>query len=332
VPDLRRGAANAINVCLGVTRGDTVFIVGDRAREEIGHALAAECELAEAPATLVFMEDYLERPAQGFPDALARRIRDARPTVSIYAATALEGELAFRRPYMEQVIYDMRCRHGHMVGIDEQLMLEGMTADYHEIHRLTLQVNEIVKEARMVEVQAPSGTDLRATLDPGRLRWHPCHAFYHAPGEWGNLPEGETFTSPASLDGVIGAEVLGDHFSSRYGVLADPVRFEVGGGRVRRVTAADPVLQGELDAYLAQHENSDRAGEFAIGTNVALTKLSGNLLQDEKLPGVHVAFGHPYPEETGADWTCPSHMDVVATRSTIKVDGQYLMRDGRFVI
>jgi leucyl aminopeptidase (aminopeptidase T) len=69
-----------------------------------------------------------------------------------------------------------------------------------------------------------------------------------------------------------------------------------------------------------------------IVTNIGLQKLSGNLLQDEKIPGVHVAFGHPYPEETGADWDCPSHCDGVATRSTVKVDGQYLMRDGAFVI
>jgi leucyl aminopeptidase (aminopeptidase T) len=317
---------------MGVNPSDTVLVVTDEPTEEVGHALASECELAGAPAHMVMVEDFTARPARAYPDELNQRIDDIKPTVSFYAASAQEGELAFRRPLMRHLIYDLKARHGHMPGITVQLMEEGMAADYEAIARITRQVNDIVRDAREVEVQAPSGTDMRATLDPSRLRWHPCPGIYHEPGSWGNLPEGETFTSPASVDGVIGAEVLGDHFSKRYGVLPQPMRFEVARGRVRKVSYADDEPRQEMEKYLRQHENSNRAGEFAIGTNIGLRRLSGNLLQDEKIPGVHVAFGYPYPEETGADWDCPSHCDVVATRSTVKVDGQYLMRDGDFVI
>ncbi|MDP9326151.1 MAG: aminopeptidase [Candidatus Dormibacteraeota bacterium] len=330
--DLSQGAANAVNVCMAVGPRDTVLIITDEVTEDIGHALAAEVELAGAPAHLVLLEEFTSRPAKAYPDALDQRINDIGPTVSFFAAAAKEGELALRRPLMKHLIYDLKTRHGHMVGITRQLMGEGMAADYEVISRLTEQVNEIVREAREVEVQAPSGTDMRVTLDPGRLRWHPCPGLYHEPGSWGTLPEGETYTSPVSIDGVIGAEVLGDHFSERYGVLAEPMRFDVENGRVRRVRHPDDEPRLAMEKYLRRHENSNRAGEFAVGTNIGLKKLSGNLLQDEKIPGVHVAFGYPYPKETGADWDCPSHCDVVATRSTIKVDGQYLMRDGEFVI
>jgi aminopeptidase len=330
--DLSRGAANAVHVCMGVSKGEVVLILTDGPREHIGHALAAECELAEAPAHLLKIEDFVKRPALGLPDELRQRIDEIALVVSFYAATKQEGELGLRRPYMKHVVYELRARHGHMVGIDDRCMAEGMVADYGEVARLTEKVTDIVKEARTVEAQAPSGTDMRVTLDPARLRWRPCTGIYHAPGEWGNLPEGETYTSPASLEGVIGAEVLGDHFSEKYGVLETPMRFEVVAGRVRHVEHPDAEVRSEMEKYLSQHENSDRVGEFAIGTNVALKGLIGNLLQDEKIPGVHVAFGYPYPEETGADWDCPSHCDVLATRSTVKVDGQYLMRDGEFVI
>ncbi len=77
--------------------------------------------------------------------------------------------------------------------------------------------------------------------------------------------------------------------------------------------------------------NGRRAGEFAIGTNVSLSALSGNLLQDEKIPGLHIAFGDPYPAETGADWTSKVHVDAIATGCTIMVDGQALIRRGQFV-
>ena len=330
--DISRGAANAVHVCMGVTAKDKVVILGDRDREHIARALAAECELAGAPAKLLFMEDFAPRPYVGYPDAIRRMYEEVRPTVNFLPVTKQPGELqAFRQPLMNHIFDVIKPRHAHMIAIDDQLMTEGMTADYEEVARLTFKVNEIVKEARLIEVQTPSGTDMRAQLDPSRRRWHPCPGIYRAPGEWGNLPEGETFTSPMVLDGIIGAEVCGDWLSEKYGVLAEPARIEVGGSWIRRVETPNDELRADLEKYLTEEVNGKRAAEFAVGTNVALKGLSGNLTQDEKLPGVHVAFGDPYPAETGADWTCRTHIDFVATRSTIKVDGQYLMRDGEFV-
>lgn len=328
---LTEGAANAVRVCMGIGPNDKVVVLTDEATEEIGRALADESREAGAGTELLMLEAFSSRPATGLPDALRERIDEIEPTAGFFAASALPGELALRRPLMA-LLRGLNVRLAHMPGITAQLMEEGMAADYEEIARITHQVTDIVRDATDIEVQAPSGTDMRARFDPGRLRWQPSPGIYHEPGAWGNLPDGETFTSPVSVDGVIGAEVLGDHFSARYGVLPEPMRFEVDGGRVRKVSFVDADVRMEMEKYLRQHENSNRAGEFAIGTNIGLTRLSGNLLQDEKIPGVHVAFGYPYPGETGADWDCPSHCDVVSTRSTVKVDGEYLMRDGEFVI
>jgi aminopeptidase len=83
---------------------------------------------------------------------------------------------------------------------------------------------------------------------------------------------------------------------------------------------------------MAQHPNSNRTGEFAIGTNVGLSRIVGNFLQDEKFPGVHIAFGNPAGFETGADWDCPSHVDVLASHATVSVDGRTIMENGRFLV
>jgi aminopeptidase len=58
----------------------------------------------------------------------------------------------------------------------------------------------------------------------------------------------------------------------------------------------------------------------------------GNLLQDEKFPGVHVAVGYPIPHETGADWTSDVHIDGVLKNVTVDVEGQVIMRDGEFTL
>jgi leucyl aminopeptidase (aminopeptidase T) len=110
------------------------------------------------------------------------------------------------------------------------------------------------------------------------------------------------------------------------------MRFELDDGRVRKVSFVDAEVRAEMEKYLRQHENSNRAGEFAIGTNLGLQQVIGNFLQDEKFPGVHIAFGDPYGEETGADWKAPSHVDVLASHADVIVDGRKIMESGRFLI
>ena len=171
---------------------------------------------------------------------------------------------------------------------------------------------------------------MRVTISPD-LRWKPCHGLYHNQGDWGNLPEGETFTCPANAEGVIVADVLGDYFSQKYGILEHPATFMLSQGKVVGIRCDDKALENELRSYISSDENGDRVGEFAIGTNLWVRALTGNLLQDEKIPGVHVAFGDPYPEETGANWSAKTHMDVIPTDCTIVVDGRTLMENGRFV-
>jgi leucyl aminopeptidase (aminopeptidase T) len=84
--------------------------------------------------------------------------------------------------------------------------------------------------------------------------------------------------------------------------------------------------------YTSTDENSDRVGEYALGTNVAVKDVIGNMLQDEKIPGVHIAFGHPYSEHTGADWSSTSHIDVVGRDFDVWLDGEQLMAKSRYLL
>jgi aminopeptidase len=222
-----------------------------------------------------------------------------------------------------------KIRHGHMVSITPQIMREGMRADYNQVHYLTMRVYEMVKKAQTISFTSQKGSKVNARFSPD-LKWVPCHGLYHNPGQWGNLPEGEVYTCPASVDGVIVADMLGDYFSPRYGVLKIPVTFVVEAGIVQSVTCDDKQIEKEVWDYLNSDENGRRVGEFAIGTNTALTALSGVLLQDEKIPGIHIAFGDPYPERTGADWSATTHIDVIPTDCTITLDETVIMRDGKF--
>ena len=327
--ELLPGARNAVRSCMGIHAGDRVVVITDKETERIGLALEEEARTAGAETKTVYMEDLGDRPLTSMPPTFRQALAPFRPSATFFAARSLKGELGFRIPMRQILIDDLNVRHAHMVDIDERLMVQGMRADYQSVSRLVFRVTDIVRPSKEIRVTSPKGTDLQVTLSP-QLRWKPCPGIYHEQGEWGNLPEGETYTSPADMEGLLVVDVLGDYFSRKYGVLDRPVTFDVKGGRVMKVRCDNRELETELEGYLSSHENSNRAGEFAIGANLWVQSLTGNLLQDEKIPGVHVAFGDPYPEETGADWAAPTHVDVIPTGCTILVDGRPLMRDGRF--
>jgi aminopeptidase len=331
LPGLAEGARNAVRKCMNVTAADRVWVIRTQTCASIADAITREARATGAEVQVWTMEDHLRRPATEFPHALADEITRFRPTVSFFIGDGQPGELAFRMPMLSFLTDDLRLRHGHMIGITEEVMADGMAGDYDEIYRVTQKVFQIVRQAHRITVNTALGTEVEATFSP-RLKWIPCDGRYWEQGLWGNLPEGETFTCPQSVDGVVAAEELGDWFTAKYGLLSPPARLVVKGSRLMSIETPDAELAAAFKEYTTQHPNSNRVGEFAIGTNVGLTRIIGNFLQDEKFPGMHMAFGDPYGHNTGADWDAPSHVDVLASHATITVDGQRLMENGRFLI
>lgn len=329
--DMRAGAEAAVNICMAIQSNERVLIMGDRGSSLISQALSeAAGPVASAVETLT-LEDFGTRPITVMPPNLQAFLEQFQPHVSFYTASSRPGELKFRMAYMPAVMQANPggARHGHMINVTPPLMMQGMRVDYRQIYNVTMRVHEIVRNAAEIRVTNPKGTDLTATFNPD-FHWIPCHGLYHEAGIWGNLPEGETFTSPRNANGKLVVDELGDYFSERYGILVSPVTFDVVDGRVHRIDCKDSALKEDVRSYIFGAHNADRVGEFAIGTNIGLTGLVGNLLQDEKFPGVHVAFGDPYGKLTGADWKSEHHVDVIPTDCTIDVDGTRIMTGGLF--
>src|SRR2546421_11889860 len=139
VTEYAAGARNAVRSCLGIHEGDRLAVVKDREREEIAEAIEQEARKAEAEVQDWTMEDWVARPAREFPRRLAEELVAFRPTASFFIASGLPGELAFRQPMLRLLTEELRVRHGHMIGIDRELMLDGMAVDYEEVYRVTRQ-------------------------------------------------------------------------------------------------------------------------------------------------------------------------------------------------
>ena len=91
-------------------------------------------------------------------------------------------------------------------------------------------------------------------------------------------------------------------------------------------------LEREFWDYCHTDEYSDRVGELAFGTNLALSDMIGILLQDEKVPGVHLAFGDPYGSQTGANWKSRTHIDVLTRDCDVWIDDEQVIARGRYLL
>jgi leucyl aminopeptidase (aminopeptidase T) len=323
------GARNAIRVCLNVQPHERVTVVADRDCEEIAASLVHEIEDVGAPYQAFILEDVAPRPLVDLPAAIAEDMELSQ--VSILAVHCQRNELRSRMQ-LTDIVNRRRMRHGHMVNINHQMMLEGMRADFHKVDRLSSKVIDIVRNAREVRATTKGGSDFKTDLNPN-YRWVKTSGLI-SPDKWGNLPGGEVFTSPGNVDGTLVIDgVVGDYLCEKFGSLAaTPLTLRVKDNRLVEAFSENKVLEDDFWTYTHTDENSDRVGEFAIGTNIELRQVIGHILQDEKFPGIHVAFGNPYGVHTGAEWFSSTHIDVVATRFDIWVDDRKVMEDGQFLI
>jgi leucyl aminopeptidase (aminopeptidase T) len=327
--DLVPGARNAIRVCLNVQPHERVTVVADRDCEEIAASLVHEIEEVGAPYRAFILEEVAPRPLVDLPAVIAEDMENSQ--VSILAVHVQQNELRSRMQ-LTDIVNRRKMRHGHMVNINHQMMLEGMRADFHKVDRLSSKVIDIVRNARQVRATTRGGSDFKADLNPD-YRWVKTSGLI-SPDKWGNLPGGEVFTSPGNVEGTLVIDgVVGDYLCEKFGSLAaTPLTLRVHDNRLVEAFSDNKVLEDDFWTYTHTDENSDRVGEFAIGTNIELRQVIGHILQDEKFPGIHVAFGNPYGVHTGADWFSSTHIDVVATRFDIWVDDRKIMEDGKFLI
>jgi leucyl aminopeptidase (aminopeptidase T) len=328
---IEQGVSQAVGNCLKVQPGEKAVIITDWQTIEIGSALKAAIEKIAGEVEFFVMEDFGTRPID-LPPVIDDAMRSA--DVSVYAAQGAEGELqTFRMPMLRALEANPTLRHAHMVGITPRIMCDGMCSDYEEIRRISRLVYEKVSIAESIEVTTEKGCNFTARFSP-ELKWLSEDGDIK-PGRLMNLPDGEVCTCPIDVNGTAVIDgCLGDFFAYKYDSLEQtPIIVEIENGRAIRasIECLDERLREEFTKYLFENdENSDRIGEFAIGTNTCLTELIYEILQDEKFPGVHIAFGSPEPNQTGADWDCKSHLDGVINSPTIIADGVTIMEQGQF--
>ena len=328
-PELAAGARNAVDVCLGIAPADRVALVADRASARVAASLEAALVEAGAASDGVLIERVATRPMTHAAAEIIEALESA--DAGILCVQPLEGELTARMEIV-RVVERRQIRYAHMIGVTPAIMQQGMRADYHLVDALSQKLCERMPRARTLRVKTPAGTDFTARFDPA-LQWVKTSGLINR-RYWSNLPAGEVFTTPASVDGTFVCNgTAGDYFGPKYGTLErSPLTLEISGGRLTSARCDRADLEREFWQYCHTDAHSDRVGELAFGTNIALESMIGVLLQDEKIPGVHIAFGDPYGSQTGADWTSRTHIDVLTRDCDVWIDDEQVIARGKYLM
>ena len=314
-PEFAPGARNAVSVCLRVQPDERVCVITDEVTADIAAAIVHELETLGAPYRAWVLEELAERPLTGLPQEIVDDLETSQ--VSIFAVQAQRNELKSRMQ-MTEVVNRRKIRHAHMVNINRQIMLEGMRADFLKVDRLSQKVVEMVRKASKIRATTAAGTDLTADLNPD-YRWLKTSGII-TPETWGNLPGGEIFTTPGEVNGTFVIDgVVGDYLCAKFGSLREsPLTIHMKGNRLTEAHSENRELEDDFWRYTHSEENSDRVGEFAIGTNIDLKDVIGQILQDEKYPGVHTPAQNGTQRHALMSWDESSTSGWTTSRSCVR--------------
>lgn len=198
---------------------------------------------------------------------------------------------------------------------------EDPIAHWQEVKERQLRLVDYLQGRSRVDVRGP-GIELSFNYT-GR-KWVSAH------GE-ANFPDGEIYTGPVetSVNGTVSFNMP----TIIYGRETRGVSLTFEDGVVVEATASKG--NDFLQSQLALDEGARRLGEFAIGTNWGVDRITGSTLLDEKIGGtVHMAMGASIPE-TGGENESTLHWDMVHDMKEggeIYVDGELFYREGKFMV
>ncbi|GIV46012.1 MAG: hypothetical protein KatS3mg036_0830 [Ignavibacterium sp.] len=308
----------AIRDCMGTKPEEKILVITDEQKREIGLALHENAIRLGYYSLLVEMKSGKINGEE--PPAEVAELMQKFDVVFCPTAKSLTHTNARRTASAKGV------RVATFPGITKEVMIRGMNANYKKIAALSIKLKEILEKGKFIRVTAPAGTDISFSIE-GRTAYA-SKGLFHAKGESGNLPTGETFLAP--VEGTANGIFVVDGSMAGLGLIKNAnIRIEVENGYATKISGGTLArkLKQQLDSVGKDARN---IAEFGIGTNDS-AKLSGILLEDEKVMGtIHIALGNNV--SMGGSVNVPIHLDGVVKKPTVRLDDKLLMKDGKLLI
>lgn len=312
--ELKNASIIALRDCMGLQPHETLLVVTDEIKRDIGLALH---EAGRELCSESVLTEIRSREINGQePPVLVAEMMQKVDVVVCPTAKSLTHTDARRNAVK------LGVRVGTMPGITLDTMVRCLSADYDRIISLTNYFARKLEGVSVIRVVTANGTDISMPVKGRKII--PSTGVLRNKGDSGNLPSGEVYLAP--WEGQSNGRVVIDGSMAGLGMLSEPIAIEVRNGY------AEEISGGEQAAKLV--EMLDKAGrdaravaEFGIGTNYKAI-LTGKILEDEKVFGtIHIAFGNNLT--MGGNIAINSHLDGLVKEPDVYFDNDLVMKTGK---
>ncbi len=201
---------------------------------------------------------------------------------------------------------NLNFRCASMPGVERRMEDTSLRSDYSKVQQYSLAIEEILKNVVAAEIDFSNGDHL--LLDLRNRKPLADLGDCTKPGQTINLPSGETCITPyEAVDDE--KDVFGR--SKSKGIL--PVKYDDGiiqyhiiDNRISKVDGCGTKAD-EMDRFFQDKACRRNIAELGIGCNPDAV-VTGNVLEDEKVPGLHIAYG--MSSHIGGKVSCDVHQDI----------------------
>jgi leucyl aminopeptidase (aminopeptidase T) len=201
-----------------------------------------------------------------------------------------------------------RC--ASMPGIEPRMEDSVCKADYKQVQRYAAALQDILNDAIGAQVTFSTNDTLYIDL---RNRIAESEAGdCTKQGQFINFPSGEAYKAPYE---AMPNEVNDFGPSKTKGIMpviydGELVKFLIQNNRIADIDGAGKKTK-EMQAFFAENETRRNIAELGIGCNPEAV-VTGNILEDEKVSGLHIAYGTS--SQLGGKVDSDMHMDIVYAR------------------
>lgn len=316
----KNAALNALKHVLEAKPGESILIISDDVKKEVGQAFTKGAIELGLWTRLVILNTELNVFRTEIPSNLLEMLNSPfKPDIYINTFRDTAKETPFRIKIIHLQTRKHLSRLGHCPGITMDMLSEGALSLSKEEH-VEMQNNarnllNILQDVDKVIVKAPAGSDFELSVQ-GRT-WFSDTYLNWKDMKWMNLPTGEVLVGPieTSMKGTLVCDLA----IGGIGPIKKQVKLEVQDGRVEKIESDDKDILKIVKEIQATDEMAKYVGEFAFGLNPK-ARLVEQFLESEKVGNaVHVAFGNnmDYPGIVANN--SANHQDFLIDKPSVDV-------------
>ncbi len=314
--ELHQASIIALRDCMGLQKNETLLIVTDEIKRDIGLALH-EAGKSLCQESLLIEIKSREINGQEPPSQVSALMKTVDVVVCPTAKSLTHTDA--RREAVK-----LGVRVGTMPGITVDTMVRCLNADYNKIIALTDFIAAKMVGVGTIRVVTEKGTNVTMPVKDRMIL--PSKGVLRNKGESGNLPSGEVFLAP--WEDQTNGRVVIDGSMAGIGMVETPITIDIVNGYAESITGG--VEAQKLIEMLDKVGRDARAvAEFGIGTNYKAI-LTGQILEDEKVFGtIHIAFGNNIT--MGGRISVSSHLDGLVKEPDVYFDDELIMKKGKMI-